>query len=241
MWNPCDFRNYRAIYLGKEIGMNTPIMRYTSLRTLKQIMHGKLYVRKRKCYVDPHEKGKYVERAFACPFEFMSRLNQAERTTKELESENLDKNIEKSYNTLTSCWTYSHGEKQKMWDDGEGRDILIKSTVGQLLAAINTTDFDTIVCDKMRYQTREVTKVSLHDFIFIKEGSEFEVEEELRFYFFSSKEIEEDTYFLPLSNKGLFFNSIVTRKLSGEKLSQKEQLIKDYPILSNYFTKSSLY
>ena len=239
MWNPCDFRNYSAIYLGKEIGMNTPIMRYTSLKALKQIMEGKLFVRKRKCYDDPHEKGKYEDSALAYPFEFLRRLNQAERATKELESENLDKNIEKSHNTLTLCWTYSHDEKQKMWDGGEGRDILIKSTVGQLLAAINTTDFDTIVCDKMRYQTREVPKVSLHDFLFLKEGAEFEFEEELRFYFFSSKKIEEDTYLLPLSNKGLFFNSIVTRKLSGEKLSQKEQLIKDYPILSNYFTESS--
>lgn len=167
-------------------------------------------------------------------------MNKTGRAAKEVESENLDKNIEKSYNTLTSCWTYSQDEKQKMWDDGKDRDILIISTVGQLLAATNTSDFDTIVCDKMRYQTREVPKVSLHDFLFLKEGAEFEVEEELRFYFFSSKKIEEDTYLLPLSNKGLFFNSIVTRKLSGEKLSQKEQLIKDYPILSNYFTKSSL-
>ncbi len=235
MWNIDDFRNFQAIYIGKNIDMSTPIMRYTSLRTLEQIMQNQLYVSKRKCYDDPHERGNYTNRSMSYPFEFMSRKTKEERIAHEKENVIFYENIEKSYDTLTSCWTYSQKEKLEMWEMDGNREILIKTTIGQLLSAIDTRDFHTIVCDKMLYCQKEGPKGSLHDFLFLKEGN-FDVEEELRFYFFTDRHNEVNYYQLPLYHN-LFFNTIIVRLMNKDKISNVEKM---YPILTNFIKTSVL-
>ena len=238
--------NYTIIQIGNTLKWDTPIMRYTSLHSLEQMLNLQFYVRERQLYdfMDGHEKGNYSIRGYAFPFSVIGHLNNTQRKIKERELNLLMENIIKSYETLTSCWTLSDVEKEEMWKD---KEVLIKTTLGMFIASLDLNCISSIICDKIKYSPTECIKQSLNDFLFCKKGTDFFFEEELRFYIYSDmrngidiKGIEDrKSALLPL-NSYSFIDSIVFNPLLSEgQVASKNDFLANYPQITKLIKESN--
>lgn len=237
-----DFRN---IFMGPDLNWNTPIMRYTSLLSLAQILELKFFVQERNQFdkIDGHENGKYEEKGLGFPFSQIERPNATQCNEKERLSEQLMSEIAESHKKLISCWTLSQKEKTPMW---KGKDVLIKSTIGKFLMSLNIQYVSSIICGKVQYSDKEQIKSTLKQFLFLKEGNEYKCEEELRFYIDSDMrngvnvkgEPDDKSAILPLNNNS-FIDAIVFNPLLSAS-QEKESLIDKYPFVIKLIQASEL-
>ncbi|MDD5792713.1 MAG: hypothetical protein PUD22_09040 [Erysipelotrichaceae bacterium] len=242
-----DFTNYKKIYLSNELDWNTPIMRYTSIQSLEQILELKFFVQERNQFdkIDGHENGTYEEKGLGFPFSQIEKLNVTQRKEKEKILEQLWDEITKSYNTLTSCWTLSQKEKPAMWF---GKEVLIKSTIGKFLLSLDMQNISSTICGKVRYSEKEQMKSTIEQFLFLKEGEKYKHEEELRFYIDSdlrngidikAKENNKSAL-LPL-NGYTFIDTIVFNPLLSEnQVVLKNNLLANYPQITKLIKESNI-
>lgn len=239
------YHNFRKIYLGADINWDTPIMRYMSLHSLEQILNLKFFVNERNRYdnIDPHERGQYEKAGYAFRFTLCKKTNATQKKENDQINEKLSAEIEKSYITLTSCWTLSQTENKLMWKD---KEVLIKTTIGKFLMSLDIQYSASIICGKVHYSANEQMKFSLEQFLFLKEGENFKHEEELRFYIDSNlrngintKGVpDEKSALVPLNNYSFIDAIVFNPHLSAHK--EKESLIDKYPFIIKLIQTSEL-
>lgn len=164
------------------IGLDTPICQYMDLNYLMTLLtNKKYYITKKKFFVD--KLGKRIPlrlRFLPIPCGQVGKTrdqerSQAERTAAICHYE------QNAANLLTSCWTERITENALMWDrGGEKHKVCIKSTIGNFISAISTSDY-VIWCGKIIYEPIYPVLQS-EDIIWYKEPY-FSDEREIRFYF----------------------------------------------------------
>lgn len=242
-----DFTNYKKIYLSNELDWNTPIMRYTSIQSLEQILELKFFVQERNQFdkIDGHEIGTYEEKGLGFLFSQIEKLNVTQRKEKEKILEQLWDEITKSYNTLTSCWTLSDVEKEEMWKD---KEVLIKTTLGKFLLSLDMQNISSTICGKVHYSEKEQMKFTLEQFLFWKEGEKYKHEEELRFYIDSDlrngidiKEKENNkSALLPLMGYSFIDSIIFNSHLSESQVVLKNDILANYPQITKLIKESNI-
>ena len=239
--------NYTTIQIGNTLKWDTPIMRYTSLHSLEQMLNLHFFVKERNQYdqMDAHEKGVYTNKGYGFTFELVECLNKNQKQEKKKRSLLQMENIEKSYSTLVSCWTLSQIEKEKMWVN---KEVLIKTTIGKFISSLDLNSISSIICDEVKYSTSEQIKLTLQDFLFLKEGTCFAYEEELRFYIYSDMRNGIDikgkennkSALLPL-NGYTFIDTIVFNPLLSEnQVVLKNNLLANYPQITKLIKESNI-
>ncbi|MBQ7697364.1 MAG: hypothetical protein IJT35_02140, partial [Paludibacteraceae bacterium] len=122
---PQYYRYTDKIIIGDKTLLDLPIMRYTTLQTLDDILDGLFFVHKRETFTDLRERGKYQDnkKLFGSFSPAGERLPQSiiDRYNK------TDRKIEFTHHMFTSCWTISLNEDVLMWK-AYNADILIKTS-----------------------------------------------------------------------------------------------------------------
>lgn len=213
--------------LNQEITVDTKICRYMDFDVFLQFLSGKLFVPRRRIFIDAREGGKM-------PLKYKFALRVVGENIQESDNINtvnqnvIDKyieNIRQSGFLLTSCWTFDDGEDYLMWKSYTSRvGVCVKTTVGKLLDSIaydynkgEDTEHFFPICSNIYYRNLYHPSDYLES-LFTKDEY-YASEKEIRIYFVPKRKIL-DNALMHIERNDNVKQILLDTSLNEEKLSE---------------------
>lgn len=227
-----------AFNIEKEVPLETPIYRYTSLSNLLSILgkdgsSGTFYVSQRTRFSDRREQGESCDKRLR--FHFSIANEPTNKHTLYKWNYNYAQIME-TCKLYASCWTLREKEDYLMWNAyaGPALSVRIESTIQKFVESIDIQESSYMIYGSKMYYGKEKPMQNVLDALFYK--TEFyENEEEFRFYVLTSNQKEYDTAFVRLNvNPKILIEKIIlspfiddeVNKILIELLSQKYDFLK---------------
>ena len=208
-------KGLRHFSIMEEVDENLTIYQYMDLDYLLRLLKKqKYYVKPKKYFSDKHE--------CSLPIKSLFRIAPVGENDNDIKDQTPDDYLIKSRlfresgNLLTACWTEHNGENVLMWKNFTSKlGVCIKSTIANFIASFKKDNF-VICCGRMFYEGIKYHNDNIER-LFIKDKA-FKGEEEIRFYFIPSDEID-------------------TSKMKGLSIAVDPKVMIDEIILSPYINR----
>lgn len=185
--------------LNHTISPDNVICRYMDFDCLLPLLEGKLYVPRKKTFMDSEERGITPLKYYfvpTCVSDNGKEQNEVIIKRQEERNNNIN-NLKKSGLLLTSCWTMTSEDNYLMWKAYTNKiGVCIYTTIGQLMAAIDFSQDNYLpICSPMFYDRIQPDE----DFLLSMYRKEpyYLSENELRFYFVTKDNITDDFFEKP--------------------------------------------
>lgn len=221
-----------------DLSAETRICRYMGFDVFLQILEGRLFVPRKKLFLDARESGKISNQwRFACSLFDKNNEKTSDKVVEEQSKidEHVD-NLKKSRYLLTSCWTFDNGEDYMMWMSyAPTIGVCVQTTIGDLLNSIEYDKYDYIpICSPMLYGNVSIRKNSLESF-FTKDKF-YKSEREMRIYFVPKSEINKFNLDRVTNSdiESILLNASVSEKRMCESKTSQSVLHKYFDIQANF-------
>lgn len=213
--------------LNQEITVDTKICRYMDFDAFLQFLSGKLFVPRRRIFIDAREGGKmplkykFALRAVGDNIQESYNIDSVNRKV----IDNYIENIRCSGFLFTSCWAFDDGEDYLMWKSYTSRvGVCVKTTVGKLLDSIvydynkgEDTEHFFPICSNIYYRNLYHPSDYLES-LFTKDEY-YASEKEIRIYFVPKGKILDNALMHIDSNENVK-QILLDTSINEEKLSE---------------------